>query len=149
MDNREVDRRASSGLRPYAAILALCSIAVVAVVCYGTLRCSSPKFWDPLTKALLPPPWDQFTDGWALTHFVLFAVIGYLFPRLQYLAFAWGLGVLWELVESSLRDRPFYLSKCHYKVDSKAKAGWWYGRWQDIVTNTAGLATGYFIGGIR
>lgn len=115
---------------------------VLSIVLYGTFRCKTSSFRDPLTTTFAPPPLDKYLDGWGLLHFAMFAGFGYVYPQARYIAFLWCMGVAWEIVESVFRDHPFYLSSCKYHIDTDGGAGWWYGRWQDIVMNTLGLALG-------
>jgi hypothetical protein len=127
-------------MNPYFAILLICFITIFVIVAYGTFRCQRTSFVDPLTKCPVGPPWDKFLDGWAITHYLFFLLLGYLYP--EHILFSWTLGVGWELVEFMAKDRPFYLSKCNYEVTTENGGGWWYGRWQDVVTNTLGLMSG-------
>lgn len=117
-------------------------VTVFIIVVYGTLRCKI-GFTDPLIHSLLGPPLDKYTDGWAFTHFVFYGYLAYSFPEPRNLAFVWVSGVVWELVECVFRERPFYISDCSKGVTAHGKEGWWYGRWQDVVVNTIGMAVGY------
>lgn len=130
-------------MSPYATITVVCLIVVLVIVLYGTLRCKITSFQDPLTFSLFPPPLNNYLDGWGLTHLFFFMSLAYSFPSLEYIAYCWVLGVIWELIEYSMKDHPFYMSRCNYKVTAENGKGWWYGRWQDIVTNTVGLIIGY------
>lgn len=122
----------------------ICMACVGVIVSYGTLRCKG-TFVDPLTLSPVGAPWNKFLDGWGLSHFVFYAVLGYLYPHK--LLFITVLGVLWELVEMSFKEHPFYLSKCHYQaqVPGEGYEHWWTGRWQDIVNNTAGMLLGAWL----
>lgn len=128
-------------MNDYIKIITICVLCVVFIMAYGTFRCKHSTFVDPLTFAFAPPPLDKYFDGWGLSHFAFFALLGYLFP--SKVLFSFVLGVLWELVEYSMKDRPFYLSKCNYTLKTHKGEGWWYGRWQDIVMNSFGLWIGY------
>lgn len=123
----------------YVNILFVCAIIVFGIVAYGTFRCKHQNFKDPLTVSFLGPPWDNFLDGWGLLHFGFFALLGYMFPSKLWFSFC--LGVAWEMFEYGVKDRPFYISKCDYDTDGGKT--WWYGRWQDIIMNSLGLAAGY------
>ncbi len=67
-----------------------------------------------------------------------------MYPKKYCLLFIWVGGIIWEIVESIFKDHPFYISKCNYTFDTD-KGSWWYGRWQDIVMNSAGMLCGYYI----
>lgn len=86
-------------------------------------------------------------DGWGVLHFFFYMWLTYLFPKQFVLIFV--LGVAWELLESLMKDHPFYLTTCKASIDTdhgqKEKTQWWYGRWQDIVMNTAGMVLGYYL----
>jgi len=127
-------------MNDYAKITAICLTCVLVIVVYGTFRCKNSSFVDPLTFSFAPPPLDKYLDGWGISHLLFFALLGYLFPK--QLLFSFFLGVIWELVEYSMKDHPFYLTKCNYNMKTHEGEGWWYGRWQDIVMNTAGLWIG-------
>jgi len=125
-------------------ILIFCFLAMSAIIGYGTIRCKTTDFQDPLTKSALGPPWDLFVDGWGISHFIFYGFLAYMFPKKKTLVIIFLLGVLWEIIESIFKDHPFYLSDCKYEVTTD-KGGWWYGRWQDIVMNSLGMATGLFM----
>lgn len=122
-------------------LAALLAFVVVAIGIYGYLRCRR-KFIDPLSTKL--HVWDL--DGWSVTHFVLFTVVGYLFRGWQLGIVAFLLGVLWELVEHWMgRRRPSWLGgwgDCDAKEFEKQNANWWFGRYSDILMNTMGIVLG-------
>ena len=122
-------------------ILLICILTIFTIAAYGTYRCKATKFVDPLTKSFFGHPWNKFLDGWGILHFLFFMMLAYLYPTHLLLIFI--LGVIWEVVESIFHDHPFYISKCNYVLDTDHVAGWWYGRWQDIVMNSLGMILGY------
>ena len=129
-------------MEQYAAILGICFVCASLIIVYGTIRCKIPGFSDPLTFAPVPAPWNRFLDGWGIAHFLFYGMLGYLYPsRWLFITIC---GVAWELIETVFKDHPFYLSKCNYSTDSKqaGEAGWWYGRWEDIIMNTMGMVLG-------
>lgn len=133
-------------MQPEIEILIVCLICVLLIVAYGTFRCKQPQFKDPFTKSMFPAPWSNFLDGWGLLHFFFYMGLAYKYPRHLVLIFI--LGLLWEIVESLLKDRPFYISKCNVDpiIDTDGeKKVWWYGRWEDIVMNSLGMALGYYL----
>lgn len=125
----------------YILIVIFFAIIVGLIVAYGTFRCTRKNYVDPLTKSLLPEPFDGFTDGWAFLHFTCFLLITYLFPS-QYVLI-WVAGVVWEIVEFLFKDHPFYFSDCKYVLTTDKNGGWWYGRYEDIIVNTLGMYLGY------
>lgn len=71
----------------------------------------------------------QGCDFWALTHFALYLVLGYLFPKHLGVLFLIGIG--YELFEAFLGASM-----------NIGKESWWYGRISDIVFNTLGMLIG-------
>lgn len=138
----ETRHKAAREWKAYINILVICLICVATIVAYGSYRCSTTEFSDPLTIAFAQPPWDKFLDGWALTHFCFYTTLACLYPQLPHLAYTWVLGAAWEATESIFKEHPFYLSKCSYRMESAQGGGWWYGRWQDLVMNALGLGFG-------
>jgi len=126
----------------YLAILLICLFVALVIVAYGTIRCKVPNFYDPLTYSYLPAPWNNFLDGWGISHFGFYFMLTYWYPQNWFYIFC--LGVVWELIEVVFKDHPFYLSRCNYGTDRQddPHAKWWYGRWQDIVMNALGIALG-------
>jgi hypothetical protein len=125
---------------PYLQVVGWCALCVGVIVGYGTFRCHNKGFQDPLTFAIAPAPFDRYLDGWGISHFTFFAVVAYFYPR-QWI-FLWILGIIWEVIEYSVKDHPFYLSRCQYNLTTDKGEGWWYGRWEDIVMNSLGIALG-------
>lgn len=124
-------------------VVSICVLTVLAIVIYGTFRCKTPDFVDPLTYSLAPPPWDKFVDGWGILHLFFYMILAYVYPQKWLLIFL--LGLAWEILESYFYDHPFYISKCNYQLSTDDVAGWWYGRWQDIVMNSIGIFVGYML----
>ena len=130
--------------REFIILIALTISCVLSIIAYGTYRCRNAWFKDPLTQS---PVGDlhflhPFLDGWACLHFWFFAFLTYLCPHL------WGLiifiGIIWELIEMLFKERPFYLLECNIELSDK-KDGWWYGRWQDLISNSLGMILGYYL----
>jgi hypothetical protein len=112
------------------------------IILYGTYRCRTPTFEDPFTRSIIDVnPWNQFLDGWGLLHFWMYALLAFYFPS------CWKeilfIGIIWEVIESLFKDHPFYLTKCDIEFENRQ--GWWYGRWEDIVMNSLGVAFGLWL----
>ena len=119
---------------------------MLSIIAYGTYRCNTKDYVDPLTKSIGPASLNRFLDGWGITHFMFYGVLAYMFPDKRSLMFIAGLGVAWEIIEVIFKEHPFYLSDCKYPPQTDADGdGWWYGRWEDIIMNSLGMATGYII----
>lgn len=124
------------------------------VIIYSQIRCAYPDFKDPLGIHS-----ELYIDGWLLSHFITFGIVGYVFPTHFYLAMI--LGVLWEIFEYLLgKNTPTFL-KCKIQNKNKPKYqylfktndsniqtkndAWWYARHEDIIVDFLGFVTGYFI----
>lgn len=131
---------------PLVQILIVFFVCAMVIVGYGTIRCNSATFKDPLTQSVAPPPFDSFLDGWGISHLIFYGVLTFFYPDPRSMIFIWTIGIVWEIVESFFQDHPFYLSSCKnngYEHDKGS--GWWYGRWQDIVMNSIGMLMGYTV----
>lgn len=124
-------------------ICIICIICVFTIIVYGTYRCKTVDFHDPLTESFFEGHIKNFFDGWGILHYFFYAMLGYTFPRKLPLIFIFG--VLWEIIETIFQSHPFYISKCNYHASDTDNGQWWYGRWQDIIMNTTGMFTGYYI----
>ena len=128
----------------YIKMFLICFGAVIAIVLYGTFRCKSVNYKDPLTSTLIKNgPFGESIDGWSVTHFCLFGILAFFFPRWDHLLFLMTLGILWEILESIFKDHPFYLSRCKYNITTDSGTGWWYGKYSDILVNILGMTLGY------
>ena len=85
-------------------VLGLIILSCLMIFGYGAYRCANPKYKDPLETQLGVGE----LDGWSGSHFILFLVIGYLYPD-EYI-FAFVMGVIWELFEHYYGEkRPGWL----------------------------------------
>lgn len=91
-------------------------------------------------------------DYWAVTHFLFFVLLGYIWPNL--LVELVIIGVLWEFVETFLGTRKLKLFGRRVQligstdengnvIEDQSKDQWWYGRVSDIAFNTVGLVIGW------
>jgi hypothetical protein len=129
-------------------VFACTVVSVIMICCYGAYRCSNPKYKDPLEIQLGVGE----LDGWSMSHFVLFLIIGYMYPDEYLLAFV--LGVMWELFEHYYGiNRPGWLGgygDCERLASDKETDGnWWYGKWTDILMNLFGLLAGVYMARTR
>lgn len=127
----------------YLHISIICVVIMLSIIAYGTYRCNTKDYVDPLTKSIGPVALNRFLDGWGITHFMFYGILAYMFPDKRSLIFIAGLGVTWEIIEIIFKEHPFYLADCKYPPQTDAGAGWWYGRWEDIVMNSLGMLTGF------
>ena len=123
------------------AILSL--IMILIIILYGTYRCKNSSFKDPFTKTIFPKPLKNYLDGWGLFHFLFYALLTSLYPN--YWIHIFIIGILWEIIETSVKNKPFYIGKCNVNISTDELNGWWYGRYEDIIMNSFGQLFGYWI----
>ena len=110
-----------------------------------------------LKKPILKVPSAEL-DWWSVTHIVFFAIMAFLFPDHLFELFI--LGIFWEIIEDGLSPRE---NKGLVTCDKEYKNSWlntfkvmwcdniarekdyWYGKWDDVFSNTLGLLIGHFI----
>lgn len=120
------------------------AMTVASIFFYQRLLCYT-KHADRMTIGLLPEPFTNISDGWAISHILLYMVLGYLFPT--HLSILFCIGVFWEIMEASygwlINNTKLNLNVCIVPVFSDDLKIWWIGRWHDIISNSIGLAIGY------
>ena len=125
------------------------SIAPIIVFFYGWYRCSHIKeHKDILEFSLIKNSKKYGVDGWLLSHYLFFVMMGFIYPNTLRISVIMGL--VWELFEWYC---GVYKPKClegigFCKSPSGAKQRgkvWWYWKWQDPIANTLGFITGKYI----
>ena len=106
-------------------------VGVATLVClYGAYKCIWLKD-DYLAKNIMG------IDGWALSHFITFAIAGVLFPDSFFATLC--IGILWEILEYTFQNThnkfTTWTSQCDY-------GKYWYGRPVDIIYNVLGFLFG-------
>ena len=110
-----------------------------------------------LKQPILTVP-SAVIDWWSMTHIGFFAIMGFFFPDHLFELFV--LGIFWEIVEDGLSPRE---NKGLVSCNTEYKNSWmntfkimwcdniarekdyWYGKWDDVFSNTLGLLMGHFI----
>lgn len=115
---------------------------VIMIMIYGY---SEMVNYDPLNVKIMDAPmFNRGLSMWPLTHFLLFLLLGILFPHCDVIII--GAGILWEVFEMLLgaflgggMRQPL-----RQTTDSlvEYRGNWWGGSIQDIVMNIAGFYTG-------
>ena len=85
---------------------------------------------------------NQYLDGWGISHFILYAVMVYIFPK-NWL-FILMIGIIWEFIEVLLSY--YSILNCYLLNYGRNKyTKWWYGRYQDIIMNIFGIIFGLYL----
>jgi hypothetical protein len=107
---------------------------------YGKYRCTHKSFKDPLEKMI----GIGELDGWSVSHFTFFMLVGYIYPNT--IIQTSMIGILWELFEHLYgKHRPGWLGgygDCNDLATDKIDGNWWYGKWTDIICNLCGFLVG-------
>lgn len=80
---------------------------------------------------------NDWSSLWPVSHFIAFAIAGFLFP--QCFIFIAVLGLIWESLESMLE---VYTEQKSTMDENVEYSSWWGGRLRDIVYNLAGYLVG-------
>ena len=125
------------------------SIAPLVVFFYGWYRCKNIlNHKDVLEFSLFKNSKEYGVDGWLLSHYTFFMLMGYLFPNT--LRFSFLAGLAWETFEwycgvykpKCLEGIGFCASPSGAKKNGKV---WWYWKWQDPIANLLGFMTGKYL----
>ncbi len=126
----------------YFLLFGIFILVVIGILLYERYMCAL-NIRDIMIQPLLPEPFENVSDGWAISHIILYTILAYLFPKRIVLLFF--VGILWEIIEEGygwlLRHSYIKVPECIKLSDSRQT--WWFGRWHDLVSNSIGLAIGY------
>lgn len=125
------------------SILIWCTICVIIIFLYGKYRCDNPDYNDILLTKLNIGD----LDGWSISHFTFFFILGYLYP--QKIKLTVFLGILWEIFEYLYDNyKPTFLDgfgHCVTTDPKKKNVIWWYGKISDIFVNYSGFVIGSYL----
>jgi len=127
----------------YFAILFSCIIVIFA---YGKYRCSHIKdHKDILEFDLIKNSGNYGIDGWSLSHFLFFMLIGYLYHNVFFITFL--LGIIWELFETyvGIYEPDIIKGWGFCKIKGNRYKKWWYGKMSDPIVNFFGLILGIYL----
>lgn len=124
---------------PISVICVVVALPVLFIFPYGRYRSLHPTYIDPLmTKIGIGD-----LDGWSISHFCWYGLMGYVFPSHPLVVL--GTGAIWEAVEWILgKTRPAIMGgfgDCPNNINATSNEKWWYGRVSDLVVNTLGFFT--------
>jgi hypothetical protein len=129
--------------------IVLLFISPILVIFYGWYRCKNIKdHKDILEFSLIGDSNKIGVDGWLLSHYIWFLVIGYIYPKMMRLSLL--LGVLWEVFEWYVGEyKPKFLLNlgfCSSPSGAKKRNNvWWYWKWQDLIVNPLGFISGKYL----
>ncbi len=96
---------------------------------------------DALNRNVIDVPGVGPCSWWPISHFILFMILGILFPHCDILII--GAGILWELFEASM---SIIERRTHQTVNLsdgvQYNYSWWAGSFKDILMNIAGFYVG-------
>ena len=123
----------------------LVSSVVIVIGIYGKYRCNHIKdHKDILEFSLFKGSKKYGLDGWSVSHYLFFSILGYLYPNTLLPTMA--LGSVWELFETYVGIyQPKIINGfgfCNSPTAENGKKIWWYGKWTDIIVNFLGFITG-------
>lgn len=97
---------------------------------------------DPLNKKIIDIPiFENCCSWWPISHFIIFFVVGILFPNSDLIAIP--AGILWEIIEMVIAD--FFGRQRQGMVDNdkiEYSENWWSGSFKDIVFDIVGFYLG-------
>jgi len=79
---------------------------------------------------------DNYLDGWALSHLILYFILGYFYPS-EWL-FLIIIGILCEVIEYILSFKYFNYD-CQLGGDDEKYNTWWYAQYEDVIMNMFGI----------
>lgn len=116
------------------------------VFAYGKYRCDNiTKHKDVLEFSLFKKSDKLGIDGWSLTHFSLFFIVGFFYNNVFVITMS--LGILWELFETYIGIyKPNFIKGWGFcKLPGNKYKVWWYGKISDPIINFLGFTTGSFL----
>ena len=125
----------------YYPILMLSCVGIIAS--YGRYRCNHiQEHKDILEFDLFKNSSKYGLDGWSISHFSFFCLLGILYPNT--IVISMTIGIIWELMETYVGLMKPKMIKGFGFCDmpgNKYKV-WWYGKWSDPIVNFIGFLLG-------
>ena len=123
--------------------------APIMIFLYGLYRCKNIRnHKDILEFSLFGDSNKLGMDGWLLSHYLFFVMLGFIHPNVMRLSVLMGL--LWEVFEWWVGVyKPKFLEGigfCPSPSGAKKRGNvWWYWKWQDPIANLLGFMTGKYL----
>lgn len=129
---KDIDRRYPGFTRLFALYAVVAIFIVLAPLCIlGVTSIDTLNKCHAFTVKPLVTVRGTHLDCWSASHFVLYTIIGFMFPHL------WGIvltvSVLWEVFE-------FIGGRCERVITGRQV--YWRGRWSDLLVNLVGFVLG-------
>lgn len=104
---------------------------------------------DLMNEKIIDLPWlENCCSWWPISHFIFYAILGFLFPNCAVIIL--GLGILWEVLEvifGKLVVGSQWKRQALREDDGSIEysQNWWAGSFKDIIMNTGGFFVGYML----
>lgn len=97
---------------------------------------------DIMNNKVMDIPAIGQISGWKISHYILFLIMGILFPHCDLIVIT--LGILWEVVEFIIGEilKHFFGENQYVDPTKEYSKKWITGSWTDIIFNVAGFYTG-------
>lgn len=131
-------------------VITLLIICIILIFAYGYfLRRTKRK--DVLATDFYNDPVFQNIDGWSVSHFLFFMMLGFLYPNHYSAAIVAGVG--WEIFETTLGQNKIMISGKRVQLVGSMENGvstgndsaYWYGKGSDITMDILGYMIGNWI----
>lgn len=132
------------------SVVTLILICIFLICIYGVFL-RRTKRRDILANDFFSTSLIQNINGWSMTHFAFFFLLGVLYPG-HHLA-ALNAGIIWEFVEQGLGTNIIKINGKRIQLVGDAVDGvstgndeaYWYGKTSDIIINILGYCIGDYI----
>lgn len=128
--------------------VALYIVCILLIVLYGFIL-RATKSRDILGQRIYTHPLLQDIDGWSISHFLFFGLLGVLYPGQHLQFFLVGFG--WEVIETLLGQYKFGMTGSRLQLigeqDEEGRPtgnddAYWYGKESDVVVDVLGYSLG-------
>lgn len=128
--------------------VALLIVVCIFLICVYGLFLRSTKSKDILANDIFDTALIRNINGWSVTHFAFFFLLGILYPR-HHLA-ALSAGIVWEYIEQTLGTNVIKIGRTRIQLVGDQQNGistgnddaYWYGKTSDIIVNILGYCIG-------
>lgn len=109
-------------------------ISAVLIIIYDfLLSYTIGKENDPFLTNILP---EKEVTGWSVLHFILYFILGYLYPGYEEMFFFTLIGITFEVYEEA---------KKYIFIQFGRKSDWWKAEKLDVMSNCLGVICGNYV----